>query len=88
MQATTTTNMTTTTAKFAAQLNASRSSSKESKRVRRDDPRMATYWERYDEDMARTEEEWDALLAQTKKETNAQREKVMAKLAASRYAKS
>jgi len=74
--------------KFTAQLNASRSSSKESKRVRRDDPRMKAYWERYDEDMARTEEEWDTLLAQTKKEANAQREKVMAKLAASRYARS
>lgn len=77
-----------TIANFTAQLNAARNPSKESKRVRRNDPRMATYWERYDRDMARTEAEWDALLAQTKKEANAQREKVMAKLAASRYARS
>lgn len=66
----------------AFQFKQARSRKGESERVRRDDPRLATYWQRYDEDMAKTEEEWDALIAQSAKASHEAREKVLAKIAA------
>ena len=83
------TDITTTTEKLAAQFAkvVPSHASRESRRVRRDDPRMTAYWERLAEDLLRTDEEWDALLAKTAEEASSQRVKVMAKLSASRYAR-
>jgi hypothetical protein len=81
MTATTTTEMTTTTEKFAAQLAAARNPFRSSRRVKLDDPRMAVYWERLAEDLLRTDAEWDLLLAQGAMQAQAQREKVLARVA-------
>jgi hypothetical protein len=42
---------------------------------------MAVYWERLAEDLLRTEAEWDLLLAQGAMQAQAQREKVLARVA-------
>ena len=86
MTATTTTDMTITTEKFAAQLSAIRSNPvfRSGNRVKLDDPRMAVYWERLAEDLLRTDEEWDALLADAAKRSKTQREKFLARYASKR----
>ena len=84
MKHTTTTEMTTTTEKFASQLSSARNPFRSSRRVKLDDPRMAVYWERLAEDLLRTEAEWDLLLATTAMQAQAQREKVLARVAGAR----